>query len=84
MLFSNSGRGSKLSTNILAGFIVFSAVEARPPHDGVNHVGGSMSKARRRLSVRQASSDLTTAIVPAGTSFPAVAGAPYLPMRGTP
>jgi hypothetical protein len=36
------------------------------------------------LFSNSASSDLTTAIVPAGTSFPAVAGAPYLLMRGTP
>jgi hypothetical protein len=34
-LFSNSGRGVKLSVNILAGSIVLSAVGASPPHDGV-------------------------------------------------
>ncbi len=34
-LFSNSGRGVKLSMNILAGFRVLSAVGVYPPHDGV-------------------------------------------------
>ena len=34
-LFSNSGRGVKLSANILAGHRVLSAVGACPPHDGV-------------------------------------------------
>ncbi len=33
--FSNSGRGVKLSVNILAGSMVLSAVGACPPHDGV-------------------------------------------------
>ena len=33
--FSNSGRGVKLSANILAGYRVLSAVGACPPHDGV-------------------------------------------------
>jgi hypothetical protein len=35
MAFSNSGRGVKLSANILAGYRVLSAVGACPPHDGV-------------------------------------------------
>ena len=34
-LFSNSGRGVKLSVKILAGSMVLSAVGACPPHDGV-------------------------------------------------
>jgi hypothetical protein len=34
-LFSNSGRGVKLSVNILAGCRVLSAVGVYPPHDGV-------------------------------------------------
>jgi hypothetical protein len=34
-LFSNSGRGVKLSVNILAGSRVLSAVGTCPPHDGV-------------------------------------------------
>jgi hypothetical protein len=34
-LFSNSGRGVKLSVKILAGAMVLSAVGACPPHDGV-------------------------------------------------
>jgi hypothetical protein len=39
--FSNSGRGVKLSANILAGYRVLSAVGACPPHDGVRgSVGG--------------------------------------------
>jgi hypothetical protein len=33
--FSNSGRGVKLSANILAGYRVLSAVGVCPPHDGV-------------------------------------------------
>jgi hypothetical protein len=34
-LFSNSGRGVKLSVNILAECRVLSAVGTAPPHDGV-------------------------------------------------
>jgi hypothetical protein len=40
------GLGVKLSTTILAGPTVLSAVGACPPHDGVRCVGGSMLKAR--------------------------------------
>jgi hypothetical protein len=74
------GLGVKLSTNILAGSTVLSAVGACPPHDG----------ARRRwrinvesavapfLSARKKSDDLTDATVPAGTSLPAVSREPMI------
>jgi hypothetical protein len=66
------GLGVKLSTIILAGPTVLSAVGACPPHDGVRRrwwinvaSGVALSGARKK------SDDLTTATVPAGTSFPA-------------
>src|SRR5438105_9133257 len=63
----------KLSAIILAGLTVLSAVGACPPHDGVRrrwwiNVAGAVSL----IESSQKSGDLTTAIVPAGTSFPAV------------
>jgi hypothetical protein len=67
------GLGVKLSTTILAGPTVLSAVGACPPHDGVRcRWRINVESAVALSSARQASSDLTTAIVPAGTSFPAV------------
>src|SRR4029077_19063516 len=64
------GLGVKVSTIILAGPTVLSAVGARPPHDGVRRrwwinvaSGVALSGARKK------SGDLTTATVPAGTSF---------------
>ncbi len=79
------GLGVKLSTIILAGPTVLSAVGACPPHDGVRR--------RWRINVASAvvlsdackkSDDLTTATVPAGTTFPAVSREPCdLLMRAT-
>ena len=71
------GLGVKLSTTILAGPTVLSAVGACPPHDGVRcRWRINVESAVALSSARQASSDLTTAIVPAGTSFPAVSREP--------
>ena len=66
----------KLSITILAGSTVLSAVGSCPPHDGVRRRWWiNVESAVALSSARQASSDLTTATVPAGTSFPAcVAG----------
>jgi hypothetical protein len=80
------GLGVKLSTIILAGPTVLSAVGACPPHDGVRrrwriNVAGAVvvSDARKK------SDDLTTATVPAGTTFPALSREPYdLLMRTMP
>src|SRR5262249_29424170 len=70
------GLDVKLSTTFLAGSTVLSAVGSCPPHDGVRRRWWiNVESAVALSSARQASSDLTTAIVPAGTSFPArVAG----------
>src|SRR5438105_8092755 len=64
----------KLSAMILAGPTVLAAVGACPPHDGVRrrwwiNVASAVSLIE---SLAKKSGDLTTAIVPAGTSFPAV------------
>ena len=65
--------GVKLSTVILAGPTVLSAVGSCPPHDG--------ARLRWRINVastvalsdaRKKSDDLTTATIPAGTTFPAM------------
>src|SRR6516225_6220688 len=67
------GLDVKFSRPILAGPTVLSAVGACPPHDGVRRRWRiNVESAVTLSSARQASSDLTTAIVPAGTSFPAV------------
>ena len=67
------GLGVKLSAIILAGPTVLSAVGACPPHDGVRRRWWiNVESAVALSSARQASSDLTSATVPAGTSFPAV------------
>jgi hypothetical protein len=72
------GLGVKLSTIILAGPTVLSAVEACSPHDGVRrrwriNVAGAVTLS----GARKKSDDLTTAIVPAGTTFSRpVAGIP--------
>ena len=67
------GLGVKLSNDILAGPTVLSAVGVDPPHDGVRlrwrfnvAIAVGLSDARKK------SDELTIAIVPAGTSFPAV------------
>ena len=71
------GLGVKLSAIILAGPTVLSAVGACPPHDGVGRRWRiNVESAVTLSSAHQASSDLTTATVPAGTSFPAVSREP--------
>ena len=71
------GLGVKLSTIILAGPTVLSAVEACPPHDGVRRRWRiNVANAVAFSGVRKKSGDLTTATVPAGTSFPAVSREP--------
>src|SRR4029434_1114977 len=66
------GFGVKLSITLLAGSTVLSAVGSCPPHDGVRRRWWiNVESAVALSSARQASSDLTTATVPAGTSFPA-------------
>src|SRR2546428_7182538 len=80
------GFGVKLSAIILAGPTVLSAVGACPPHDGVRRRWWiNVASAVSLMRARKKSGDLTTAIVPAGTSFPARAGtlsAPYSELRG--
>ncbi len=67
------GLGVKLSTIILAGPTVLSAVGACPPHDGVRRRWRiNVESAVALLDARKESDDLTTATVPAGTTFPAV------------
>ena len=71
------GLGVKLSTIILAGPTVLSAVGACPPHDGVRrrwriNVASAVALSGARIK----SDDLTTATVPAGTTFPAVSREP--------
>jgi hypothetical protein len=88
-LFSNSGLGCqalrdrslipglgvKLSATVLAGPTVLSAVGACPPHDGVRRRWWiNVASAISLIETRKKSGDLTTATVPAGTSFPAIAG----------
>ena len=69
------GFGAKLSAIILAGPTVLSAVGACPPHDGVRRPWWiNVASAVSLMRARKKSGDLTTAIVPAGTSFPARAG----------
>src|SRR5262249_16344973 len=69
------GFGVKLSAIILAGPTVLSAVGACPPDDGVRRRWWiNVASAVSLMRARKKSGDLTTAIVPAGTSFPARAG----------
>jgi hypothetical protein len=79
------GLGVKLSTIILAGPTVLSAVGACPPHDGVRRRWRiNVASAVALSSARKKSDDLTTATVPAGTTFPAVSRELYdLLMRAT-
>src|SRR5580693_7390323 len=71
------GLGVKLSTIILAGPTVLSAVGACPPHDGVRRRWRTnVASAVVLLDARKKSDDLTTATVPAGTTFPAVSRDP--------
>jgi hypothetical protein len=67
------GLGVNLSTIILAGSTVLSAVGACPPHDGVRRRWRiNVASAVALSGARTKSDDLTTATVPAGTTFPAV------------
>jgi hypothetical protein len=78
------GLGVKLSTIILAGPTVLSAVGACPPHDGVRRRWRiNVASAVALPDARKKSDDLATATVPAGTTFPAVAGICDLLMRVT-
>src|SRR4029077_4804001 len=71
------GLGVKLSTIILAGATVLSAVGACQPHDGVRRRWRTnVASAVVLLDARKKSDDLTTATVPAGTTFPAVSRDP--------
>ena len=71
------GLGVKLSTIILAGPTVLSAVGACPPHDGVRRRWRiNVASAVVLSDARKKSDDLTTATVPAGTTFPAVSREP--------
>src|SRR5262245_26169350 len=73
------GLDVKLSTTFLAGPTVLSAVGACPPHDGVRRRWWiNVESAVALSSARQASNDLTTATVPAGTSFPPCRGNPVI------
>src|SRR5262249_56475912 len=70
--------GVKFSRPILAGPTVFSAVGACPPHDGVRRRWRiNVASAVTLSGARKKSGDLTTATVPAGTSFPAVSREPW-------
>src|SRR5580700_2887005 len=79
------GLDVKLFTIILAGPTVLSAVGACPPHDGVRRRWRiNVASAVVLSDARKKSDDLTTATVPAGTTFPAVSREPCdLLMRGT-
>jgi hypothetical protein len=82
------GMGVKLSANILAGPTVLSAVGARPPHDGVRRRWRiNVASAVAFSGARKKSGDLTTATVPAGTSFPALSrdpcDLPWCALRGS-
>ena len=71
------GLAVKLFTVILAGPTVLSAVGACPPHDGVRRRWRiNVEIAVALLDARKKSDDLTTATVPAGTTFPAVSREP--------
>src|SRR5580692_4370920 len=71
------GLGVKLSTIILAGPTVLSAVGACPPHDGVRRRWRiNVASAVILSDARKKSDDLATATVPAGTTFPAVTREP--------
>src|SRR5262249_31421114 len=71
--------GVKLSTIILAGPTVLSAVGACPPHDGVRRRWWiNVASAVALSGARKKSGDLTTATVPAGTSFPAMSREPVM------
>src|SRR5581483_5603419 len=73
ILFSNSGSGCQALYVILAGPTVLSAVGACPPHDGVRRRWRiNVASAVALSDARKKSDDLTTATVPAGTTFPAV------------
>ena len=73
--------GVKLSTIILAGPTVLSAVGACPPHDGVRRRWWiNVASAVALSGARKESGDLTTATVPAGTTFPAVSREPCGPL----
>src|SRR6266513_1546671 len=62
------GFGVKLSTNILAGPTVLSAVGACPPHDGIRRRWWiNVASAVALSDARKESGDLTTVTVPAGT-----------------
>jgi hypothetical protein len=76
--------GVKLSAIILAGPTVLSAVGACPPHDGVRRRWWINVASAVSLRARKKSGDLTTAIVPAGTSFPACCGSRLTPRRRMP
>jgi hypothetical protein len=57
---------------VLAGLTVLSAVGVNPPHDGVRrHWRFNVAIAVALSDARKNSVELTIAIVPAGTSFPA-------------
>src|SRR5262249_54318197 len=76
------GLSVKLSAIIPARPTVLSAVGARPPHDGVRRRWWiNVAIAVSLLKSSQKSDDLTTAIVLAGTSFPASAGADLHSLR---
>src|SRR6476620_7535377 len=73
------GLGVKRSTIILAGPTVLSAVGACPPHDGVRRRWRTnVASAVVPLDARKKSDDLTTATVPAGTTFPPCRGIPVI------
>jgi hypothetical protein len=80
------GFGVKLSTIILAGPIVLSAVGPCPPHDGVRRRWRISCKRGRPFGHRKKSGDATTATVLAGTSFSAVSRescGPFCSLRGS-
>src|SRR5271154_371378 len=67
------GLGVKLSSIILAGPTVLSAVGASPPHDGVRRRWRiNVASAVVLSDARKKPDDLPPAPVPAGTTFPAV------------
>src|SRR5215470_5239188 len=72
------GFGAKLSAIILAGPTVLSAVGACPPRDGVRRRWWINVASAVSLRAGKKSGDLTTAIVPAGTSFSAVLREPLI------
>src|SRR5215469_3956293 len=72
------GFGAKLSAIIFAGPTVPSAVGACPPRDGVRRRWWINVASAVSLRAGKKSGDLTTAIVPAGTSFSAVLREPLI------